>query len=183
MLAATSSGAVPGEAATVATVAHPQNKKWLKLLGGATIAFVLPMGVYGYSAIYPSHSCQGHEQQTRLWTPQGDASLASATQETQLAQAHRIEIRRGEIFLDNHRFPLYKELNQDNHFASQTSSGFHGSYTSHAVENMFYAFDFNTATQALKIYTQSSGLRFIDGEVGQMRASAVFSGQCENPWL
>ena len=152
-------------------------------MGGVTIAFVLPMGVYGYGVIYPSHNCQGYEQQTRLWTNQGDASLASATQETQAAQAHRIEIRRGEIFLDNHRFPFYKELNQDNHFATKTSSGFHGSYTSHAVENMVYAFDFNTATQALKIYTQSSGLRFIDGEVGQMRVSAVFSGQCENPWL
>ena len=172
-----------GQRAADAAGAHPQNKKWLKLLGGATIAFVLPMGVYGYGVIYPSHNCQGQEQQTRLWTTQGDASLASATQETQAAQAHRIEIRRGEIFLDNHRFPFYKELNQDNHFATQTSSGFHGSYTSHAVENMVYAFDFNTATQALKIYTQSSGMRFIDGEVGQMRVSAVFSGQCENPWL
>ena len=194
-MAVTASGAVPIEGAVGATDAigakdatdaagaHPQNKKWLKLLGGATIAFVLPMAVYGYGVIYPSHNCQGQEQQTRLWTTQGDASLASATQETQAAQAHRIEIRRGEIFLDNHRFPFYKELNQDNHFATQTSSGFHGSYTSHAVENMVYAFDFNTATQALKIYTQSSGMRFIDGEVGQMRVSAVFSGQCENPWL
>jgi hypothetical protein len=172
-----------GQRAAAAAGAHPQNKKWLKLLGGATIAFVLPMGVYGYGVIYPSHNCQGYEQQTRLWTTQGDASLASATQETQVAQAHRIEIRRGEIFLDNHRFPFYKELNQDNHFATQTSSGFHGSFTSHAVENRVYAFDFNTATQALKIYTQSSGMRFIDGEVGQMRVSAVFSGQCENPWL
>ena len=172
-----------GQRAADAAGAHPQNKKWLKLLSGATIAFVLPMAVYGYGVIYPSHNCQGQEQQTRLWTTQGDASLASATQETQAAQAHRIEIRRGEIFLDNHRFPFYKELNQDNHFATKTSSGFHGSYTSHAVENMVYAFDFNTATQALKIYTQSSGMRFIDGEVGQMRVSAVFSGQCENPWL
>lgn len=193
-LAVTASGAIPVVGAADATVAtgvrltgaaaaNPQNKKWLKLLGGVTIAFVLPMGVYGYGVIYPSHNCQGYEQQTRLWTNQGDASLASATHETQAAQAHRIEIRRGEIFLDNHRFPFYKELNQDNHFATQTSSGFHGSYTSHAVENMVYAFDFNTATQALKIYTQSSGMRFIDGEVGQMRVSAVFSGQCENPWL
>ena len=60
-LAVTASGAIPvvGAAdATVATVAagvrltgaagaNPQNKKWLKLLGGVTIAFVLPMGVYG----------------------------------------------------------------------------------------------------------------------------------------
>ena len=164
-------------------VARPQNKKWLKLLGGATVAFVLPLGVYGYGAIYPSLNCQGQEQQTNLWTPQEDANSTSATQENRVAQTHRIEIRRGEIYLDNHRFPLYKELNRDNHFAAKTSSGFQGSYTSQAVENMAYAFDFNTATQSLKIYTHSLGLRFIDGEMGQMKLSAVFTGQCEKPWL
>jgi hypothetical protein len=164
-------------------MARPQNKKWLKLLGGATVVCVLPLGVYGYGALYPTLSCQGQEQQTRLWTTQGDASSTSAAQEDRVAQTHRIEIRRGEIYLDNHRFPLYKELNRDNHFAAQTPSGFHGSYSTHAVETMAYAFDFNSATQSLKIYTHSSGLRFIDGEVGQMKLSAVFTGQCEKPWL
>ena len=96
---------------------------------------------------------------------------------------HKLEIRRGEVYLDNHRFPLYKELNRDNHFAAQTPLGFHGSYTTHAVENMSYAFEFNTAKQSLNIYTQSSGIRFIDGEVGQMKVSAVFTGQCEKPWF
>ena len=173
------SGAAEGASA----VARPRNKKWLKLLGGSTVALVLPLAVYGYGALYPTLSCQGQEQQTRLWTSQGDASSTSATQENRVAQTHRIEIRRGEIYLDNHRFPLYKELNRDNHFAAKTPSGFQGSYTSQAVENMAYAFDFSTATQALKIYTHSSGLRFIDGEVGQMKLSAVFSGQCEKPWF
>jgi hypothetical protein len=173
------SGAAEGASA----VARPRNKKWLKLLGGSTVALVLPLAVYGYGALYPTLSCQGQEQQTRLWTSQGDASSTSATQENRVAQTHRIEIRRGEIYLDNHRFPLYKELNRDNHFAAKTPSGFQGSYTSQAVENMAYAFDFNTATQALKIYTHSSGLRFIDGEMGQMKLSAVFSGQCEKPWF
>ena len=168
---------------SMSVVARPRNKKWLKLLGGSTVALVLPLAVYGYGALYPTLSCQGQEQQTRLWTTQGDASSTSASQENQVAQTHRIEIRRGEIYLDNHRFPLYKELNRDNHFAAKTPSGFQGSYTSQAVENMAYAFDFNTATQALKIYTHSSGLRFIDGEVGQMKLSAVFSGQCEKPWF
>lgn len=107
----------------------------------------------------------------------------SATQENLAGQTRRIEIRRGEIYLDNHRFPLYKELNRDNHFAAVTSSGFQGSYISQAVENMAYAFDFNTATQELKIYTHSSGLRFIDGEVGQMKLSAVFTGQCKKRWF
>lgn len=57
-LAVTASGAIPVVGAADATVAtgvrltgaaaaNPQNKKWLKLLGGVTIAFVLPMGVYG----------------------------------------------------------------------------------------------------------------------------------------
>jgi hypothetical protein len=141
------------------------------------------LGVYGYGALYPTLSCQGFDQQTSLWAPQGDASSASANQENRIAQTHRIEIRRGEIYLDNHRFPLYKELNRDNHFAAQTPSGFHGSYSTHAVETMAYAFDFNAANQSLKIYTHSSGLRFIDGEVGQMKLSAVFTGQCEKPWL
>jgi hypothetical protein len=163
--------------------AKPRNKKWLKLLGGTTVVLVLPLGVYAYGALYPTLSCQGQEQQTRLWTTQGDASSTTATQENRAAQTHRIEIRRGEIYLDNHRFPLYKELNRDNHFAAKTPAGFQGSYTSQAVENMAYAFDFNTATKALKIYTHSSGLRFIDGEMGQMKLSAVFSGQCEKPWF
>jgi hypothetical protein len=155
----------------------------LKVLAGTAVALVLPLGVYAYGALYPTLSCQGQEQQTRLWTTQGDASSTTATQENRAAQTHRIEIRRGEIYLDNHRFPLYKELNRDNHFAAKTPAGFQGSYTSQAVENMAYAFDFNTATKALKIYTHSSGLRFIDGEMGQMKLSAVFSGQCEKPWF
>jgi len=175
--------ALEGASTSASVMARPQNKKWLKLLGGATVVCVLPLGVYGYGALYPTLSCQGQEQQTRLWTTQGDASSTSATQEDRVAQTHRIEIRRGEIYLDNHRFPLYKELNRDNHFAAQTPSGFHGSYSTHAVETMAYAFDFNSATQSLKIYTHSSGLRFIDGEVGQMKLSAVFTGQCEKPWL
>lgn len=180
-------GGLGGAAAVASTsasaVAKPRNKKWLKIWGGATVALVLPLGVYGYGALYPTLSCQGQEQQTRLWTLQGDVNSTSATQENLAAQTRRIEIRRGEIYLDNHRFPLYKELNRDNHFAAVTSSGFQGSYISQAVENMAYAFDFNTATQELKIYTHSSGLRFIDGEVGQMKLSAVFTGQCKKRWF
>lgn len=176
-------GAGEGASTSASAVAIPRSKKWLTVLGGTAVALVLPLGVYAYGALYPTLSCQGQEQQTRLWTTQGVESSTSSTQETRVAQTHRIEIRRGEIYLDNHRFPLYKELNRDNHFAAKTPAGFQGSYTSQAVENMAYAFDFNTATQALKIYTHSSGLRFIDGEMGQMKLSAVFSGQCEKPWF
>jgi hypothetical protein len=176
-------GASRSASRSASAVPRPRYTKWFKVLGGTTVALVLPLGVYAYGALYPTLSCQGLEQQTRLWTPQGDANSTSATQETRVAQTHRIEIRRGDIYLDNHRFPLYKELNRDNHFAAKTPAGFQGSYTSQAVENMAYAFDFNTATKALKIYTHSSGLRFIDGEMGQMKLSAVFSGQCEKPWF
>ena len=155
----------------------------LKFVGLATACVVLPMGVYGYGALYPTLSCQGQAQQSRLWTAEADGTSSVVAQENQVAETHRIEIRRGEVYLDNHRFPLYKELNRDNHFAAQTPLGFHGSYTTHAVENMSYAFEFNTANQSLNIYTQSSGIRFIEGEVGQMKVSAVFTGQCEKPWF
>ena len=155
----------------------------LKFMGLATACVLLPMGVYGYGALYPTLSCQGQAQQSRFWTTEGDTTSTAMVQENRVVETHHIEIRRGEVYLDNHRFPLYKELNRDNYFAAQTPVGFHGSYTTHAVENMSYAFDFNTATQVLNIYTQSNGIRFIEGEVGQMKVSAVFMGQCEKPWF
>ena len=168
---------------SIPLLAPSKRRKVLKFLGLCTACVVLPIGVYGYGALYPTLSCQGQAQQSRLWTAEADGTSYVVAQENQVPETHRIEIRRGEVYLDNHRFPLYKELNRDNHFAAQTPIGFHGSYTTHAVENMSYAFEFNTASQALNIYTQSSGIRFIDGEVGQMKVSAVFTGQCEKPWF
>ena len=156
----------------------------LRLFGLAAAAVIaMPMAVYGYGQFYPSLSCQGQTQQSRFWTTQGELGSTSLVQENAITEMHKIEIRRGEVYLDNHRFPLYKELNQDNHFAAQTPVGFHGSYTSHAVENMSYAFEFNSESQALRVFSQSSGMRFIDGEVGQMRVVAVFAGQCSKPWF
>lgn len=156
----------------------------LKYFGmAAAVVIAMPMGVYGYGAIYPSLNCQGQTQQSRFWTTPGEAGSTSVMQENKMTEMHKLEIRRGEVYLDNHRFPLYKELNRDNHFAAQTPVGFHGSYTSHAVESMSYAFEFNAQTQALRVFSQSSGMRFIDGEVGQMRVVAVFAGQCSKPWF
>jgi uncharacterized tellurite resistance protein B-like protein len=156
----------------------------LKYFGmAAAVVIAMPMGVYGYGAIYPSLNCQGQTQQSRFWTTPGEAGSTSVMQENKMTEMHKLEIRRGEVYLDNHRFPLYKELNRDNHFAAQTPVGFHGSYTSHAVESMSYAFEFNAQTQALRVFSQSSGMRFIDGEVGQMRVVAVFVGQCSKPWF
>ena len=156
----------------------------LKYFGmAAVVVIAMPMGVYGYGAIYPSLHCQGQTQQSRFWTTPGESGSTSVMQENKMAEMHKLEIRRGEVYLDNHRFPLYKELNRDNHFAAQTPVGFHGSYTSHAVESMSYAFEFNAQTQALRVFSQSSGMRFIDGEVGQMRVVAVFAGQCSKPWF
>ena len=156
----------------------------LKYFGmAAAVVIAMPMGVYGYGAIYPSLNCQGQTQQSRFWTTPGEAGSTSVMQENKMTEMHKLEIRRGEVYLDNHRFPLYKELNRDNHFAAQTPVGFHGSYTSHAVESMSYAFEFNALTQALRVFSQSSGMRFIDGEVGQMRVVAIFAGQCSKPWF
>jgi len=169
----TASGSVPVKSA-----------RSLKYFAMATALVIsMPMGVYGYGQLYPSLSCQGQTQQSRFWTTQGEPSSTSVLQENKIPEMHKIEIRRGEVYLDNHRFPLYKELNRENHFAAQTSVGFDGSYTSHAVENISYAFEFNATTQALQVFSQSSGMRFMDGEVGQMRVVTVFTGQCAKPWF
>ena len=169
------------EASVTVPVELPRSLKHVGMAVSVVIA--MPMGVYGYGAIYPSLNCQGQTQQSRFWTTPGESGSTSVMQDNKITEMHKLEIRRGEVYLDNHRFPLYKELNRDNHFAAQTPVGFHGSYTSHAVESMSYAFEFNAQSQALRVFSQSSGMRFIDGEVGQMRVVAVFAGQCSKPWF
>ena len=140
----------------------------------------IPLGGLAYGFIYPTLSCQGTVHRVQHWHPEGSDSqilLDETNPERQLMQ-----IRRGEINLNNQRFPLYKELNPNNHIAMQTTNGFKGVYSTYAVDQMNYAFDFHRQRGELKISTRSSGVRFIDGQSGKIDVVSDFIGQCENRW-
>jgi uncharacterized tellurite resistance protein B-like protein len=140
----------------------------------------IPLVGLAYGFIYPTLSCQGTVHRVQHWHPEGSDSqilLDETNPERQLMQ-----IRRGEINLNNQRFPLYKELNPNNHIAMQTTNGFKGVYSTHSVDQMNYAFEFHRQRGELKISTKSTGVRFIDGQSGKIDVVSDFIGRCENRW-
>jgi len=140
----------------------------------------IPLVGLAYGFIYPTLSCQGTVHRVQHWQPEGSDSqilMDETNPERQLMQ-----IRRGEINLNNQRFPLYKELNPNNHIAMQTNTGFRGVYSTYAADQMNYAFDFDREKGELKITTRSSGVRFIDGQSGKIDVLSDFIGRCDNRW-
>lgn len=143
----------------------------------------VPLVGYAYGLIYPTMVCQGPSHQWQKWTPDGDGETSRVINDQTTIERHLIQIRRGEISVTNQRFPLYKELNQSNHFAQQTDKGFKGSYSTHTVDQMKYAFDFSRPLSQLRIETQSAGIRYIEGQSGHIEVFSVFKGTCENRWF
>jgi len=147
------------------------------------LAINLPLVVFAYGWIYPTMVCQGQSQQWQTFSPDSDLSASKVMEDQQIFERHLLQLRRGEININNQRFPLYKELNPHNHFAQQTKDGFKGSYSNHVVDSMNYAFQFNKATGELNINTNAVGVRFFDGESGRVEVFSNFKGQCENRWF
>ncbi len=147
------------------------------------LAISLPLVVFAYGWIYPTMVCQGQSQQWQTFSPDSDLSASKVMEDQQIFERHLLQLRRGEININNQRFPLYKELNPHNHFAQQTKDGFKGSYSNHVVDSMNYAFQFNKATGELNINTNAVGVRFFDGESGRVEVFSNFKGQCENRWF
>jgi uncharacterized tellurite resistance protein B-like protein len=146
-------------------------------------AISLPLVMLAYGWIYPTMVCQGQSHQWQTFSPDSDVSAAKVMEDQQIFERHLLQIRRGEININNQRFPLYKELNPHNHFAQQTKDGFKGTYSNHVVDSMNYAFQFNKVTGELNVNTSSEGVRYFDGESGRVEVFSNFKGQCENRWF
>ena len=143
----------------------------------------LPLVVLAYGWIYPTMVCQGQSHQWQTFSPDNDVSGPKIMEDQQIFERHLLQIRRGEVNINNQRFPLYKELNPHNHFAQQTKDGFKGTYSNHVVDSMRFAFMFNKTTGELTINANSEGVRYFDGESGRVEVFSNFKGQCENRWV
>ena len=146
-------------------------------------AISLPLVMLAYGWIYPTMVCQGQSHQWQTFSPDSDASASKVMEDQQIFERHLLQIRRGEININNQRFPLYKELNPHNHFAQQTKDGFKGTYSNYVVDSMNYAFQFNKVTGELNVNTSSEGVRYFEGESGRVEVFSNFKGQCENRWF
>ena len=147
------------------------------------VGISIPLVGYAYGLIYPTLVCQGPAHHWQKWTPDDDNGSSKIINDQLSTERHLIQIRRGEINVTNQRFPLYKELNQSNHFAQQTDAGFKGSYSTHTVDQMNYTFEYLSDSSQLNIQSQSAGIRYIDGQSGHIEVFSVFKGRCDNRWF
>lgn len=147
------------------------------------VGISIPLVGFAYGLIYPTMTCQGPSHQWQKWTPDVEGQSTRVINEQIVTEHHLIQIRRGEVNVTNQRFPLYKELNQSNHFARQTDVGFQGSYSTHLVDAMNYTFEYIRDKHQLNIKTESAGIRYIDGQSGHIQVFTVFQGQCDNRWF
>ena len=147
------------------------------------LAISVPLVVFAYGLIYPTMVCQGQSHQWQTFSPDSELSTSKIMEDQQVFERHLVQIRRGEININNQRFPLYKELNPSDHFAQQTKDGFKGSYSNHVVDRMKYKFEFNKSTGELSVDTLSNGVRYFEGQSGRVEVFSNFKGQCENRWF
>ena len=147
------------------------------------LAVSCPLVVFAYGWIYPTMVCQGQAHQVQSWSPDGELSEPRVIEDDRQPERHLLQIRRGEVHINNQRFPLFKELNPSNHFAQNTPEGFNGSYTNHVVDRMDYAFSYNKRNGELSIVSKSDGVRYFDGQSGRVEITSNFKGQCENRWF
>ena len=147
------------------------------------LAVSCPLVVFAYGWIYPTMVCQGQAHQVQSWSPDGELSEPRVIDDDRQPERHLLQIRRGEVNINNQRFPLFKELNPSNHFAQNTPEGFNGSYTNHVVDRMDYAFSYNKRNSELSIVSKSDGVRYFDGQSGRVEITSNFKGQCENRWF
>ena len=147
------------------------------------LAVSCPLVVFAYGWIYPTMVCQGQAHQVQSWSPDGELSEPRVIDNDRQPERHLLQIRRGEVNINNQRFPLFKELNPSNHFAQNTPEGFNGSYTNHVVDRMDYAFSYNKRNGELSIVSKTDGVRYFDGQSGRVEITSNFKGQCENRWF
>ena len=147
------------------------------------LAVSCPLVVFAYGWIYPTMVCQGQAHQVQSWSPDEELSEPRVIDDDRQPERHLLQIRRGEVHINNQRFPLFKELNPSNHFAQNTPEGFNGSYTNHVVDRMDYAFSYNKRNGELSIVSKSDGVRYFDGQSGRVEITSNFKGQCENRWF
>jgi uncharacterized tellurite resistance protein B-like protein len=147
----------------------------------AAISF--PLVVFAYGLVYPTMVCQGQSHQWQTFSPDNEQSSTQMLEDQQIAEWHLLQIRKGEINVNNQRFPLYKELSSSNHFATKTASGFQGVFSNHLVDQMQYTFEYVKSSGELNINTKSEGIRYFDGQSGRVEVNSTFKGQCENRWF
>lgn len=161
-------------------------KNWKSLCWHTALVFAVVVLVVGisYHYIYPTLVCEGQRSVTKTWKGGGpNTPVAKVLENGKTQISASFLVRRGAVFFNEDRFPLYKELNRNNRFAEKTAVGYKGSESSEDfILKVERKFEFNKFTSQFSMETFAEGPHILDGDVGVDYVKLTFSGVCHQIW-
>lgn len=150
------------------------------VLGVALVVFVATaLMAFGYEYYYPKYVCNGQVRKEILWSGGGKSDEVLLDKKEALSMS--MIVRRGAIYLNEIRFPFYKELTNKSNFAAVTEVGYKGSYEEAGLleGSSEFEFTFNRYTKVLSTRNKSTQMHFYKGVIGNDRATLEYLGECK----
>ena len=149
--------------------------------------FIIALTVIFYllnQILYPQRVCSGEVTQKLVWTDNTTNERKILIDEKKPLLISFV-FKRGAIYLNDDRFPLYKELSGVDNFAQKTESGYSGQYSQQGLlgQESNFTFRFNELTSMLFTENQAKGMHIYENKDGSDSLKIEFAGNCSRKFL
>ena len=134
-------------------------------------------------SLYPTMVCKGTYSELNKWTSDNNPKDIRVIDDKREEVRWSFLIRRDAIYVNEERFPLYKEFNHKNIHAEKTQFGFKGRYLINFIQHYDYGIEYNNITHQLSVSVEANAPHILDGEVGKDKLRSSFIGDCERRWF
>lgn len=136
-----------------------------------------------YHILYPTMICRGSYSKLNKWTSDYNSADVKIIEDNKVDVSWSLLIRRDALYINEDRFPLFKELNYKNIHAEKTQFGYRGKYQTNMIQQWDYSFEYNNITNQLSASVSAAGFHILDGKGGKDKLKATFVGVCERKWF
>ena len=150
---------------------------YFKFLLGILLLGIISYSIFQY--IYPQRICAGEITKKIVWTSRiSNEKIILKDEKSPLTIS--FVIKRGAIYLNEDRFPFYKELSGENNFASKTEIGYQGEYSKYGLigGESFFKFKFNEVSSILYTENEGKAIHLYENKEGTDSAKLEFIGAC-----
>ena len=133
---------------------------------------------------YPQRICSGEVTKKRIWKD-GVTHEQKILDDEKTSLAISFTFKRGAIYLNDDKFPLYKELSGVNNFAEKTESGYKGEYSQYGIlhQESLFKFSFNEVTSMLYTENSAKGMHVYENKMGDDYSIINFVGTCKRKFI
>lgn len=160
-------------------------KEFIRYAGKATVGLILTAAAvyFGWATLYPTYVCPGEVSTYIEWRKDFGDKEPKILQNKTTKISWVLKINRSELFINDDRFPFFKELNGVDNFAKKTQMGFEGGATRDMIQKYDYKFSFNRISDQLTVTIKGEGPHITDDGVGRDKGRSDFIGRCEKKWF